>query len=275
MTRSRLGDARSVRLGATGLLLAAAAWLAPCAARADDLQEARRRFGLGEELYARGSFEEAYTWYEAAYEAAPLSDFLFNMGQCQRKLGNAREALGLYRRFLDSNPPEDKRAIVVELVREIEATLPPGEGHDGGSGSGSGDAAESPTGGSGDAAESPTGGSDGSAVARIRARTWIVAGGAVILAGAGGLLALRAQSAQDELDSLDCTRVLDRCQDVRREGQAYFLARNVTLAAGGAALAVALVLAIVDVGASTSGSEVAIVPTVSPGRAALTAIGRF
>lgn len=250
------------------------ALLAPTVARADDVEEARRRFTLGEEQYARGSYEEAYASYEAAYRAAPLSDFLFNMGQCQRKLGNAVEALALYRRFLAQDPPEDRRVIVEGLVRDMTVTLPvepehtPAGGDDAQGGVGGGGGGQRPA-----SIERP------GFFARLRAPTWILAASGVVLAGAAGLLTLRAQSGQEDLDALPCERDIAACTRARDDAEPWFLARNVTLAAGGVALGVAVVLAIVDAGAGSEagpgGGGVAIVPVVGPSIAAVAARGRF
>lgn len=106
------------------LLLAGLASLGPAPANADDLAQARRHFAEGERRFAAGDWARAFEAYEAAYEAAPLADLLFNMGQCQRKLGNAGGALELFRRFLDSGPPAEQRALVMDLVRELEAQEP-------------------------------------------------------------------------------------------------------------------------------------------------------
>jgi tetratricopeptide (TPR) repeat protein len=239
------------------------ALLAPAVARADDVQEARRRFDLAEEQYARGSYEEAYASYEAAYQAAPLPDFLFNMGQCQRKLGRPREALALYRRFLDSGPSADRRAIVEGIVRDISVTLPedipPPVPH----------VDERP------APPPPRGETRTSGRFRLRAPTWIAAGGAVVLLGVTGLFALQAQSGQDDLDALDCSREMDACLEAKGDAQPWFLAQNLTLAAAGGALAVAVVLAILDAGASSETPAVTLAPIAGPRVAGLGAAGRF
>lgn len=246
--------------------LVLAVLVVPAPARADDVEEARRRFSLGEEQYARGSYEEAYASYEAAYRAAPLPDFLFNMGQCQRKLGHAREALDLYRRFLDASPPEDRRVIVEGIVRDMSVTLPEETAQpanvDGAVGSTRPPPREARP-------DSP------GFFARLRAPTWITAAGAVALAGAGGLFALRAANGQDDLDALDCERDIDACLDARDSAEPWFLAQNVTLAASGVALGVAIVLAIVDAGASPEEPAVSIAPLVGPRLAGLSAAGRF
>lgn len=254
--------------------LAVVLWLAPAPARADDVEEARHRFLSGEEQYARGSYEEAYASYEAAYRAAPLPDFLFNMGQCQRNLGNPSAALVLYRRFLAMNPPEERRVIVEGIVRDIlitspEADTPP----EGSETTGAGQDGTVPARGGASDPDGPRAGRP--FFARLRAPTWVVTAGAVVLAGAGGLFALRAQSGQNELDALDCERQIHACLEARDAAEPWFLARNITLAAGGAALGLAIVLAIVDAGADEEPDRVTLSPALSPHVAGFSAVGRF
>lgn len=237
--------------------------LAPSPARADDVEEARRRFLVAEELYARGSYEEAYASYEAAHRAAPLPDFLFNMGQCQRNLGNLRAALVLYRRFLSSSPPEDRREIVEGIVRDILITSPE---------------ADTPDPPPDDRARRErTPGRRPPLLARIRPATWIAAGGAVALGGTAAFFAVRAQRGQRELDDLSCEIDIEPCLDARDDARGWFLARNVTLAASGAALGLALVLAIVDAGAPQEPGDdgVSVVPVLRPRVAGVSALGRF
>ena len=109
----------------TCLALIAALGNRPQAWAADDdgaaLLRARARFVDGEKLYALGRFEEALPEYEAAYNAAPLPEFLFNIGQCHRNLGHHTEAIFAFKKFLREKPTADNQAAVQALIAELES----------------------------------------------------------------------------------------------------------------------------------------------------------
>lgn len=216
--------------------------LAVTPARADDLAAARLRFQRGEEHFRQERFQEAFDEYQAAYAAAPLPDFLFNMGQCQRKLGNRAAALELYRKFLETDPPPDRRAITEQVISEIQAEAPeraPPEEH------------HQPPAPPLEATPSvsrpvaPAVEPDRSG-GRIRIGTWLLLGGSVALSGVAGAFALSAEAGQSDLDGMDCTRELERCFEARDDAERAFLLRNVFLVAGGAALAVTATLLVLD-----------------------------
>lgn len=122
----------SGRLGA--LLLAALVGTAvvttappgrPAAADDDDSDEAarrtaRRHFKKGEKLFALGRFEEALVEYEAAFEAYPLPEFLFNIGQCHRNLKRWDEAIFSFKKYLRLKPNAENREAVEKLIAELE-----------------------------------------------------------------------------------------------------------------------------------------------------------
>jgi len=95
----------------------------PCA-RAEqddaDLARARKHFKRGEKLFALGRFAEALDAYEAAFEAKALPDFLFNVGQCHRNLGDYDQAIFSYRKYLKLRPDAHNRAAVKKLIARLE-----------------------------------------------------------------------------------------------------------------------------------------------------------
>ena len=67
-------------------------------------------------------YAEALKEYKAAYVAKPDPAFLFNIGQCYRKLNKNAEALDFFQQFLKKSPPDDpNRAQVEARIRNIEA----------------------------------------------------------------------------------------------------------------------------------------------------------
>ncbi len=87
---------------------------------------AKAHYGRGTSFYNLGRFSEAQAEYEAAYLSVQDPPFLFNIAQCQRKMGKDREAIATYRSYLRAAPnaphrPEVQRHIA-ELERESRAT---------------------------------------------------------------------------------------------------------------------------------------------------------
>lgn len=105
------------------LLALAIAALATGVALADDaaLRAARSHFERGEKLYALTRFREALDEYQKAFDAKPLPDFLFNIGQCYRNLGDYDAAIFSYRKYLQLAQDPPNRAQVEQLIRELEA----------------------------------------------------------------------------------------------------------------------------------------------------------
>ena len=83
-------------------------------------QAARKHFEHAEKLYALGKFQDALTEYEAAYEAKPLAGFLFNIGQCYRNLGNYKQAVFSFKKYLDEKPDARNRDAVEGLIADLE-----------------------------------------------------------------------------------------------------------------------------------------------------------
>lgn len=85
------------------------------------LERAKRAFKRGERLFAIGRFQEALAAYEEAYEAKPLPEFLFNIGQCHRNLGSYSEAVFSFQSYLNKKPDAPNRAAVETLISELTA----------------------------------------------------------------------------------------------------------------------------------------------------------
>jgi tetratricopeptide (TPR) repeat protein len=106
---------------ASTLILSAS--LRPAAAQGDDdpaLRRAQQHFYAGEKLFALGRFADALTAYQAAFEAKPLPEFLFNIGQCHRNLGNYEAAIFSFRKYLKLLPEAPNRAAVEDLIADLE-----------------------------------------------------------------------------------------------------------------------------------------------------------
>lgn len=97
--------------------------LAARVAAADDagMKAAKRHFERGQQLYALTKFREALDEYQQAYEARPIPDFLFNIGQCYRNLGDYDSAIFSYKQYLAAAPAAPHRAQVEQLIDDLQA----------------------------------------------------------------------------------------------------------------------------------------------------------
>lgn len=98
-------------------------------AHADDPGEraARRHYERGEKLFALKKYDEALDEYQKAFDANPIPDFLFNIGQCYRNLGDYEAAVFSYKRFLKMDPEAPNREKVEKLITDLEAKLEEGD----------------------------------------------------------------------------------------------------------------------------------------------------
>jgi tetratricopeptide (TPR) repeat protein len=81
---------------------------------------AKAHYGRGTSYYNLGRYGEALAEYEAAYLAVQDPPFLFNIAQCQRKMGKDQEALAAYRSYLRVAPNAPNRLEVQKRVAELE-----------------------------------------------------------------------------------------------------------------------------------------------------------
>jgi tetratricopeptide (TPR) repeat protein len=91
-------------------------------AAADDAatRTAKRHFDRGEKFYAVTRFREALAEYQRAFDAKPIPDFLFNIGQCYRNLGEYDPAIFSFRKYLTLAPGAPNRAQVEQLIDNLE-----------------------------------------------------------------------------------------------------------------------------------------------------------
>jgi hypothetical protein len=98
-------------------LLAACAWAAPATA-ADEAAEAH--YKKGRSLYNVSEYRAALDEFKAAYVVHEDPALLYNIAQCHRQLGNHREAITFYRRFLNESPAAKNRKEIERLIGELE-----------------------------------------------------------------------------------------------------------------------------------------------------------
>lgn len=109
-----------LRLLAILALLATALTSRDAAADDDATRLARSHFERGEKLYALAKFREARDEYQLAFDASPLPALLFNIGQCNRNLGDYDAAIFSYRKYLTLAPDATNRAQVEQLIADLQ-----------------------------------------------------------------------------------------------------------------------------------------------------------
>ena len=88
---------------------------------------AKALFAEGTTQYNLARFEEALGKFQDAYLAKAEPGLLINIGQCYRMLGNHKQAVYSYRRFLDAAPPDHPmRTAITELVASEEEAIKKG-----------------------------------------------------------------------------------------------------------------------------------------------------
>jgi tetratricopeptide (TPR) repeat protein len=85
--------------------------------RRDALIEAKSRFEQGVRLYGEQSYEAAAEQFEAANSIVPHGTFLYNLGQCYRRLGESPGRSALYERAIEYF----RRAVEMENSRHADA----------------------------------------------------------------------------------------------------------------------------------------------------------
>jgi len=102
--------------------------IAPAHAEDKATKAAQKHFEKAQKLFNLGKFDAALTEYEAAYEAKPLGDFLYNIAQCYRNLEDYDRAIFSFKKYLKEKPDAEDRAQVEKFIDELEDKKQRGEG---------------------------------------------------------------------------------------------------------------------------------------------------
>lgn len=90
-------------------------------------QRARELFDEGVRLADEGRFESARAVFRSAYELQPHPSVLYNIAQCEVRLGDTQSAVATLERFLETGAGEireEQRQAVQRQLDELRATLP-------------------------------------------------------------------------------------------------------------------------------------------------------
>jgi tetratricopeptide (TPR) repeat protein len=98
----------------------------------EDAAAAKAHYTAGLQHFNLSEYEQALTEFKDAYRSKPDPVFLYNIGQCHRKLGHADEAATFYRRYLREAPDAKNRNEVERRIAEVgsqpNAQRPPSAG---------------------------------------------------------------------------------------------------------------------------------------------------
>ncbi len=92
------------------------------------LAEAKQHYAAASKFYDLAEYDAALREFKEAYRAVEDPAFLFNIGQCHRKLGHAQDAITFYRNYLRRAPHAANKAEVERRIAELErapTTAPP------------------------------------------------------------------------------------------------------------------------------------------------------
>ncbi len=96
----------------------------------DKEERARAHFEAGRVRYNLGDYPAAVREFADGYRLVPRPQFLVNLGQAYRRLGQLERAREMYNRFLADTPAGDRsrpqvKVLIAEIERELARTVPP------------------------------------------------------------------------------------------------------------------------------------------------------
>jgi len=177
---------------------------------------AQMRFKVGQQLYDIAKYDKALQEFEKAYRLYPLPGLLFNIARCHELLGNLKQAISNYERFVEKEPESPHAPMVRARVKSLKERLAGGLNktvpH----------------------SEKATGPD------KAHTRTWrwsagwaaVGVGGAAVIAGVV-FGALAAGKSADHDETRDSGGVYDDLIDLKQAGERYESAQIGLLVAGG------------------------------------------
>lgn len=103
-----------------GVLIWAAIALLAAPARADELEDARELYKRGRHAYDLQQWDLALDRFQAAYGAREDPALLYNIAQCQRRLGQYEAAAISYRLFASRLPEAPQAATALQMARQMD-----------------------------------------------------------------------------------------------------------------------------------------------------------
>ena len=99
----------------------------PAEVEAKDVDLAKQYFRLGQKLYQRADYAGALKHFLASYENSQHPDLLYNIARCYEALGNPKEAVAYYRRYLSEGKQDSAiiRLRIDNLEKRLRGQRPP------------------------------------------------------------------------------------------------------------------------------------------------------
>jgi tetratricopeptide (TPR) repeat protein len=97
----------------------------PAAADAPPAARARQLYAEGSEHFRSGRIARAIAAFEQGYRLVPRPEFLLNLSQCYRALGQRARAMGYLRRFVRVAPDHPLRPAAEHTLAELTAAAQP------------------------------------------------------------------------------------------------------------------------------------------------------
>ena len=85
---------------------------------------ARQLYAAGSEHFRGGRIQQAIAAFEQGFRLVPRPEFLLNLSQCYRALGQRGRAMGYLRRFVHVAPQHPLRPAAEHTLAELAATDP-------------------------------------------------------------------------------------------------------------------------------------------------------
>jgi hypothetical protein len=92
-------------------------------ARADSRDDAKAHYRKGLVHFNLNEWKEAAVEFKEAYRLQQDASFLYNLGQCYRKMGDSGEALSFYKKYLRAAPDAKNRKEVERRIEELELAI--------------------------------------------------------------------------------------------------------------------------------------------------------
>jgi tetratricopeptide (TPR) repeat protein len=86
----------------------------------EHVARAREHYAQGSRLFDLSEYDAALREFKEAYRLVDDPAFLYNIAQCQRKLGNLEEAITFLKRFLRHAPNAKNRRDIEHRIAELE-----------------------------------------------------------------------------------------------------------------------------------------------------------
>ena len=86
-------------------------------------ERAKQLFAEGERLFADRDYARALAAYREAYQTEPIPEFLFNIGQCYRNLGDLQQAVSNFQDYLKQKPNAHNAAAVRVTIADLESQI--------------------------------------------------------------------------------------------------------------------------------------------------------